>query len=480
MTPISKLTTGRYRARGVAAVLLCGALATAGWLALLPAVKGEDQAKAARGKKPNVVVVMTDDQEAKSVRVMRTVKRRLAGKGVTFKNAFATFPTCCPSRATFLTGQYAHNHGVRGNRPPNGGVDVFNDSRTLPIALRRAGYRTGYVGRYLNGYDSRKVPPGWSDWRVPIGRKAFRMYRYKLNENGRIKRYGKKTDHYATDVYGGLAASFIRRSARGPKPFFLMLATVAPHSDVTRSNPPNPQPARRHQGRFKDRKLPRPPSFNEADVDDKPFFVRKRAPLDREAIRGLERRYQDRLETLLAVDDAVRRLIDQLRKSKELSNTLIIFTSDNGFMLGEHRLTAKGKLYEESASVPLIMRGPGVPDGVRRKQIVGNIDLAPTIFALTGAKPLRSVDGRSLLPLARKARKAKGRDLLFENQTSAAVRTPRYLFADHAGSEAELYDLRKDPFELRSRHDAPQFASIRTRLEQRLDKLRDCAGASCR
>jgi N-acetylglucosamine-6-sulfatase len=480
MTRIWSLKTHRDGAPAIAVAALLLALATLGWFAATALMQGEDQASARRGGKPNVVVVMTDDQERKSVGVMRTVKRELADKGTTFKNAFATFPTCCPSRATYLTGKYAHNHGVMGNHPPNGGVEVFDDSRTLPIALKRAGYRTSYVGRYLNGYRGRKVPPGWSDWHVPIGRSAFRMYRYELNENGRVNRYGKKSKNYATDVYADLAASFIRRSSRGPKPFFLTLAPVAPHSDTTRSNPPNPQPARRDIGRFADKKLPRPRSFNEADVSDKPFFVRKHEPFKRKAIRGLERRYQDRLESLLAVDDAVDLMIDELREARELRDTLVVFTSDNGFMLGQHRLTAKNKFYEESAGVPLILSGPGVPNGVRRKQVVGNIDLAPTILDLAGARALRKPDGRSLLPLARKAGKAKGREILLENQQSAAVRTRRYVFADHAGEEAELYDLRRDPFELESRHDAPQFAGVRSRLEQRLEQLRNCAGASCR
>jgi len=454
------------------------ALAAAGLLGGLGPAGGADDARARPGDRPNVVVIMTDDQDAKSVRVMRGVRRQLGGSGATFQNFFATFPVCCPSRATFLTGQYAHNHGVRGNTPPNGGVQAFNDSRTLPIALRRAGYRTGYVGRYLNGYDSREVPPGWSDWRVGVGKGAFKMYDYNLNENGRFVRYGRKPADYQTDVYARKATRFISKS--GSKPFFLTFAPIAPHGDPTRTRSPNPEPAPRDRGAFADEPLPSPPSFNELDVSDKPQFVRKQDRLTAAEQRDLERRHQDRLASLLAVDDAVKRIVAELRDAGELRDTLIIFTSDNGYLLGEHRLVAKGNLYEESVGVPLIMRGPGIPRGVTRPQIAGNIDLAPTILDFTGVQPLRVMDGRSLLPLARRRGVAADRDILLENQHSTALRTQRYMYAEHPGGELELYDLRSDPFQLRSRHDDPALAGVRATLAQRLAELEDCAGPSCR
>ncbi|CAN5794081.1 sulfatase [soil metagenome] len=454
------------------------ALATTGLLGGFGPAGGGDDARARPPDRPNVVVIMTDDQDAKSVRVMRGVKRQLGASGATFDNFFATFPVCCPSRATFLTGQYAHNHGVRGNLPPDGGVQAFDDSRTLPVALRRAGYRTGYVGRYLNGYKAREVPPGWSDWRVGVGKGAFKMYDYDLNENGRFEHYGRKPADYQTDVYARKATRFISKS--GSKPFFLTFAPIAPHGDPSRTRPPNPEPAPRHRGAFADAPLPNPPSFNELDVSDKPRFVRSADRLTASERRKLERRYQDRLASLLAVDDAVERIVDKLRDARELRDTLVVFTSDNGYLLGEHRLTAKGSLYEESVGVPLIMRGPGIPRGVTRPQIAGNIDLAPTIFDFTGVKPLRVTDGRSLLPLARRRGAAADRDILLENQNSTAVRTQRYMYAEHPGDEFELYDLRSGPFQLRSRHDDPALAGVRATLAQRLAELQDCAGQGCR
>jgi len=476
--PLRQATTMTMRTHSKRFGAAAAALAAAGLLGGLGPAGGGDDARAGPADRPNVVVIMTDDQETESLQVMRGVRRQLGGSGTTFDNFFATFPVCCPSRATFLTGQYAHNHGVRGNLPPEGGVQAFNDSRTLPIALRGAGYRTGYVGRYLNGYDSRQVPPGWSDWRVGVGKGAFKMYDYNLNENGRFVRYGNKRADYQTDVYARKATRFI--SKRSSKPFFLTFAPLAPHGDPSRTRPPNPEPAPRHRGAFADRPLPKPPSYNELDVSDKPLFVRKVDRLTAAEGRKLERRYQDRLASLLAVDDAVKRIVAELRDAGELANTLIVFTSDNGYLLGEHRLVAKGNLYEESVDVPLIMRGPGIPRDVARPQIAGNIDLAPTILDFTGVEPLRTMDGRSLLPLARRRGAASDRDMLFENQHSTAVRTQRYMYAEHPNAEFELYDLRSDPFQLRSRHDDPALAGVRATLARRLAELEDCAGQSCR
>jgi N-acetylglucosamine-6-sulfatase len=484
MRPMSKRRARTYRG-GLAAPALCLALATLGWLAALAVVRGEDQAAAGRGKKPNVVVVMTDDQDARSLRVMGAVKRQLQRKGTTFRNAFATFPLCCPSRATFLTGQYAHNHGVLSNTPPDGGFEAFRDARTLATSMKRAGYRTGWIGKYLNGYGSRGnnrryIPPGWDEWRAPVGQ-VNRLYDYTLNENGHLRDYGSEPRDYQTDVFARKAARFIRRSARRPKPFFLTVATGPPHSEGGRTpGSLNPRPARRHKDRFRQARLPDPPSFNEANVSDKPAFVRNRPRLDREQRRRLTLRYRGRLASLLAVDDAVDEIIRQLREERELGGTVVIFTSDNGFLLGEHRLFAKTALYEESIRVPLIARGPGFGRGAKRSQPTGNVDLAPTILDLAGARPGRAMDGGSLLPLARSPSVGADRDILLENLKSTGIRTRRFMYAEHPGGERELYDLAADPFQLRSRHDDPAFRRVREQLADRLSSLRDCSGSACR
>jgi N-acetylglucosamine-6-sulfatase len=422
-------------------------------------------------------VVMTDDQDVRSMRVMSTVKRQLAGRGTTFEDFFATFPLCCPSRVTYFTGQYAHNHGVVANSGPNGGYQAFDDAGTLAPQMKRAGYSTAYIGKYLNGYGGRgssprEVPRGWTDWR---GLVDGGYYRYQLNENGQIRSYGDSPSDYQTDVLADKAGSFIRRAARRARPFFLTLATQAPHTAAREAPPPAP----RHRGRFRDAPLPTPPSFNERDVSDKPSFVRRRGLIDGELRQRLTKRYRGRLGSLLAVDDAVEKIVGQLRRSGEYRDTVIIYTSDNGYLQGEHRLTRKTYLYEESAGVPLMIRGPRIPVGATRSQVTGNIDLAPTILDLANATPGRVMDGRSLVPLARDPSAAAGRDILLENRDSTAVRTRRLMYAEH-GQEEELYDLERDPFQLESRHDDPAYTAEEAQLAQRLHQLEDCRGSACR
>lgn len=444
------------------------------------------QAGDGRGR-PNVVVVMMDDLDARSIRVMKTVKRGVARKGTTFRNFFATTPRCCPSRASFLTGQYSHNHGVRGPRNlQTESFKRFKDRGTLPVSLDRAGYRTGYVGKYLNGYGDkgaspRYVPPGWDDWHSPAKGTATHQFDYVLSENGRLRRYGDRTRDYQTDVYARKAGSFISRGARGSRPFFLTVAPSAPHGERNVDGlRRDPRPAPRHRRRFEGKRLPKPPSFNEGNVRDKPSFVRKADRLSGSEQRQLREEHQDRLASLLAVDDLVGAVLKRLRKTGELRRTVVMVTSDNGYLLGQHRLTKKSVLYEESVEVPLVVRGPGFPARKSRGQLTGNIDLAPTILDLAGAEPLRKLDGISLLPLARSGRKAAGRSLLLENALSSAVRTRRYVYAEHPRRERELYDLKRDPFQLRSRHRSRGHAEVRRNLARRLHELERCAGEECR
>jgi arylsulfatase A-like enzyme len=439
-------------------------------------------AGAAEDDRPNVVVVMTDDQDVASLRVMPAVRRTMARQGTAFTNSFATFPLCCPSRATFLTGQYAHNHGVLDNKGPKGGYAAFDNRGSLPVTLRRSGYRTGFVGKYLTGYPETptpEVPRGWSEWYAPWGNRAVRMFGYQLNENGRPRRYGSAPADYQTDVLARKARQFIRRGSQGRKPFFLTLATGAPHTEG-REEGPDPRPAPRHRGRFSRAALPKPPSFNERDVSDKPSHIQSRPRIGTAARLSLKSTNRDRLASLLAVDDAVQGIVNELAEGRELRDTLLIFTSDNGFLLGEHRLRAKTLLYEESVRVPLLMRGPGIPAGAERRQITGNIDLAPTILDVAETEPGHTIDGVSLLPFARNPRRGDTRDILLENTVSAAVRTSRYTYAEHSSGETELYDLQSDPFQLHSRHDDPALDPVEAGLARRLDQLRACAGEGCR
>jgi N-acetylglucosamine-6-sulfatase len=476
-------------------VVLTGSLLLVFGIAAAQSVSAGAESVQQRAR-PNVLVVMTDDQTVESLRVMGNVKTLLADQGATFDNSFASFSLCCPSRATFLTGQYAHNHGVMGNSPPEGGYAKLDSSNTLPVWLQRAGYHTVHVGKYLNGYPGSNrthVPPGWTEWYGSIDPSTYQFYDYTLNENGKLVTYGSDPASYQADVYSRKAVDAVRRLAPAASPFFLSVAFLAPHAGGPRESddPRNfatPAPAPRHRNLFAAEPLPQTASFNEADVSDKPVGIRNRPLLSAQQIADITENYRQRLESLLAVDEAVAAIVAALRESGELDQTLIVFTADNGFFHGEHRV-ASGKvlLYEPSIRVPLILRGPGIPRGRHVTELVANIDLAPTIVDATGARPLRVMDGRSLLPLAQDSTRRTGRDLLIERgpggqnqQIFTALRTTRYLYAEYSNGDRELYDFVRDPDQLTSVHADPAYQALRTSLAERLARLRSCTGPACR
>ncbi len=428
------------------------------------------------------------------MRVMGDTRRLLAGHGVKFANSFATTPLCCPSRATFLTGRYAHNHGITANEPPHGGYSAFQHqvrpASMLQVRMRGAGYRTAYVGEYLPYYgypNMTEVPPGWDQW-IALTGGGKQMYDYTLNMNGQLRRYGSAPRDYMTDVLAGHAVQLVHQAAPHHRPFFLTLATAAVHEEDPKLFGPtahrNPRPAPRHLNRFEGRPLPHPPSFNEPNVKDKPARMRE-ARLGHHEISALRRLYRSRLESLLSVDDAVKRLVGALKATHELQNTVIIYTSDNGYMLGEHRQTRKELAYEESAGVPLLVRGPGFPVGVRRNQVVGNIDLAPTVLDIAGKNPHRHTDGVSLRPLAQNPEAKTNRAVVIERDRQEghpfqAVRTQRWILIHQRGGALELYDLAHDPYELRNVARERRYAERRRVLMKRVRALRRCAGKSCR
>jgi arylsulfatase A-like enzyme len=438
----------------------------------------------------NVLVILTDDQTLESMRVMDRTLERLAAEGTTFSNSVVSYPMCCPSRATELTGQYAHNHKVMGNNPPEGGYGRLNHSNTLPVWLREAGYETAHVGKYLNGYTGPEVPPGWTHWFGLSDPSTYRVYDYTVIDDGRPVHYGEAESDYQTDVLARKAEEILRSMIRSGHPFFLSVAPVPPHQERSdedaRGTPPRPAP--RHQGMFAAEPLPVKASYDEPDVADKPPHVRKLPRLSAAKKDLILRTYRARLESLQAVDELVARLVDALEETGQLDRTVIFFTSDNGFFLGEHRIV-DGKLlpYEESIRVPLIVRGGGFPANHTAEQPVANIDLAPTIVELTGARARRKMDGRSLLPLALDPAVGRDRALLIEGVSKnpakpsyEAVRTSRWLWVEYHTGARELYDLQADPLELTSRHGAPALRAVRDELAQRLARLRKCAGAGCR
>ncbi|MEA2307736.1 MAG: N-acetylglucosamine-6-sulfatase [Thermoleophilaceae bacterium] len=469
-------------------------LATAALLAAASLLVCVASAEAAR---PNVVVIETDDQTAQSLRFMPTLQRLIADQGVTFDNSFVSYSLCCPSRATFLTGQYPHNHGVFDNVLPYGSFYELRGGNTLPVWLRAAGYRTIQLGKYLNGYgsrDPRQVPPGWTDWHALISDFTYHYFGFELNENGRVRYFPPSPANYQTDVLARKAVNLIRRASRGPRPFFMWTAFVAPHFAFDEAPEPDdppeirtPVPAPRDRNRFAGEPLPITPAFDERDVRDKPATIRVHPEFGSDEAHAITENYQQELESLQAVDRGVGRIVDALRRAGQLGNTYLVFTSDNGYFHGEHRLPREKILpYEPSIRVPLLVRGPGVPHGVHLSQLASNQDLAPTILDAANAKPGLAQDGTSLLALIRHPRVELGRDLLVEglyrslpNVTFSALRSRRWFFAEYSNGERELYDLLADPDELVNRDLDPAYAGIEADLTRRLAGLRRCAGKAC-
>jgi N-acetylglucosamine-6-sulfatase len=494
-------------------LLLAGAILTG--LAVAGAVVSLNSHAARAKPRPNVVVIETDDQTVEEMRVMRNTLSRIGEQGTTFDNNFVTLSLCCPSRSSVLTGQYAHNHAVLTNGLPNGGYQKLDHTNTLPVWLQQAGYNTALVGKYLNGYrlvDG--IPPGWTEFHAGVN---LRYFNWTMNDNGTLVHYGSNPADYQTDVLTSKAVDVINRRVPESKPLFMWVTYHAPHSggprepdDPTGLGTVNVGP--KYKDTFRTEPLPNMPSFNEADVSDKPVGIRNRPVLTPERIAAIREAYQQQIESLLSVDDGVRAIFDALKASGELDNTLLIFTDDNGFFFGQHRVpSGKVLLYEPSIRVPLLMRGPGVPRNRHLKQMVANIDLAPTIVDAANAKAGRVMDGKSLLPLLAQPSTQWGRDLLIErgptgakragkamgeigdgdngnqgktavpgDQRFVAIHTPRYLYAEYTNGEKELYDLAKDPDELVNVAGQAGYASIQAELAARLAKLRDCTGSACR
>jgi arylsulfatase A-like enzyme len=422
----------------------------------------------------DVVLIVSDDQRADTLGPMPRVRRLLAAHGVTFQRAFVTTSLCCPSRASILSGQYSHHHGVIENFG-RASYPRFDEGSNLAVWLQAAGYETALVGKYLNDYSvygRHRVPPGWSWWAAIDSRPEESYYDYRLNENGRLVSYGSAPEDYSTRVLAEKAVAFLRRAR---EPFFLYFAPVAPHLPAL--------PAPRDRGSIPFAALPRTPSFNERDVRDKPwrrlFWHRLRAG----ALRVLRRRIERQLESLRALDRAVGALVWTLRQRHLLRRTVLLYTSDNGFLWGEHRLGGKLWPYEESIRVPLLVRVPWRSAwGRRDRHLVLNIDLAPTVAALAGARPELPEDGRSLLPLLHGRRPPWRRDFLVEylgrsqlhrdgSPPFVGLRSERFLYVEYGNGWRELYDLARDPFELRNRAADPAYAPLRHALRRRLRQL---------
>jgi arylsulfatase A-like enzyme len=473
-------------------------------LAVLAGAPSPEPASAATQSPPNIILLLTDDQENASLRIMKIVNKELKRKGVTFKRYYTNFPLCCPSRTTMLTGEYAHNHQVLSNQFPTGGYGVFNELHGddyLPIWLQRAGYQTSYIGKFLNEYAEpdeygtlpHDVPLGWNDWHVLAPSKA-EYFNYTLNDNGVLNNYVGETDEkYSTTVFTNKAKRFIRKSAPSPNPFFLELGYAAPHGggggspgvSCNRGAVPDPEDL----GALKNHKKPTlPPSFNEADVSDKPSPVAGLPPMTPGQIQDTLRKRRCAWESLLAVDRSVGEILDELKKDGERSDTYILFASDNGFLRGEHRIKSQKRyIYEESAKVPFIVRGPGVARGESSSDVVTNADVVPTILDISHATPGNPQDGVSLLDDFANPKLEHGRAILHEayaGQTILGVRTSRYLYTEWDTGisllpERELYDTYADPYELTNLANDPAYAATVNQLADELHQLIKCQGVDC-
>ena len=433
---------------------------------------------------PNIVFILTDDLDFALAQKMPNLRSLLIEEGVSFENAFASQSLCCPSRATILTGQYAHNHGIKDNTPPDGGFQKFRDEGleedTIAVRLQQeGGYRTAYFGKYLNGYpgeeDPAYVPPGWDEWHGKLLETLY--YDYGINHNGEVVSYGSEAKDYFTDVLSHQATGYVRNAMPDSRPFFMYLAPEAPHGLAT--------PAERHKNAFADEEAPRPPSFDEEDVSDKPSWIRKSERITEEEASGIDTYHRKRLRSMLAVDEMVASLIEELEATGELDNTYISFTSDNGWFEGQHRIRKeKDRSYEESAHVPLFIRGPGVLAGAQVKDLVLNTDLAPTFAELAGLREFPA-DGRSLAPLLKDKDSAWRSAVLLEGfvgnrfRAYGAIRTEIHKYVQYDNGEEELYDLQNDPYELESLHESANPSLVED-LKARLEVLRNCTGDGCR
>lgn len=428
---------------------------------------------------PNVVVILTDDQRWDTTWLMPNLQADLVDHGVTFTSSFVVNSWCCPSRTAHLTGQYSHTSGVYTNNSPHGGAGAFKtlggDRSTLATWLNDAGYRTALIGKYLNGYNSStSTPPGWDRWVAFKGSPDF--YNYTLNVDRTAVFYGSTTSDYSTDVLTGFADEFIR-STQPTEPLYLFYTPFAGHTPYT--------PATRHATALSDVGPYRPPSYNEADVSDKPLWVRSLQSLNATKTRKTDRDRLNAMRSLLAADDGIGTIIDALRDTGRLSNTILVFASDHGLSVGEHRWSSKTTAYEENIRVPLIIRYDDLISAPRYddNDIVLNIDLAATIGELTGVS-IPPTDGMSLVPLLTSGATSWRDDFLIEHLSAAldshqtdkvptycAVRNHTHIYVEYQTGEEELYDLVADPYELTNLASDPVYESIRSAMHARMLEL---------
>src|SRR5215211_5795891 len=370
--------------------------------------------------KPNIVFILADDMRKDDLRYMPKTRSVLKDKGMSFQNAFVSDALCCPTRATIMRVQYAHNTNVWTNHnSQSGGWQAYKDNGleqdNVATRLDAAGYRTALFGKYFNGYQNiRVVPLGWDRWFAHVNGDSY--YNYDINDNGTIKHFGSSTSDYDTDVIANRTKAFIGASANAGVPFFAYVAPKAPHGPAT--------PAPRDLHTYDGLKASRPPSFDEKDVSDKPPWIRQLPRLSNAKKAGIDRLHEKRAESLQALDDLVAGVVDKLSNKGIMGNTYIFFTSDNGLHEGEHRIPGgQWRPYEEDIHMPLLARGPGVAAGSTTYKLALDTDYLPTVTDLADVHTPNYVDGRSLQPVLERDSTAWRSAILLE---AAASYSPAY------------------------------------------------------
>lgn len=435
--------------------------------------------------RPNVVVILSDDQTMESLPHDPPVMPFLQGQiddpdggWIAFPNAFASTPLCCPSRASLLTGRYARHTGVLGNADGR----LLDESSTLATWLHDAGYQTGLIGKYLNGYPWDRgpyVPPGWDRFVAKTNTSDATVYRdYTLVADGRVRDYGPGVLDYSTDVLAREAVDFLR-AAPVDRPFFLLFSPSAPHRPWI--------PPARYDGAFADLELLSSAAVGEEDVSDKPAWVRSLPPIDEQDIAAFERDRRREYETLLGLDDAVRGIFDALAARGALGNTIVFYLTDNAYSLGEHRWETKGCPYDVCTRTPMFVHVPGAT--ARTEPIlVSNVDVAPSIASLAEVRP-PPVDGLSMDPVIGRTPPLPATGVLARENAVfleyagddvipawRAVRLPRFLWIELSTGERELYDLTgvlgpPDPEQLDNRADVPRYHRVAAALSALLGEF---------
>jgi arylsulfatase A-like enzyme len=493
--------------------------------------------------RPNILVIETDDMRVDDLRWMPNVRHFIQDRGLTFENSFAPYPLCCPSRSSFLTGEYAHNHGVLSHVAP-WGFHAFRDKTTLATQLQAGGYETALIGKYLNGYGEQPihgtrdhssllyVPPGWSQWHAgsdhlwapgelydghPMGGGTYAYFNLTQNINGRLANFNGQ---YNTDVLSRQADHVIEDFGREKRPWFVWFTPIAPHfgSPV---EPDDPKPLAMSNGVVEDWFTPARPDwvkghFNsvithglgvplhhsaEADVSDKPRWIRKLPELSPQEKVNETILTRQRAEALFVLDHDLAKTFAILKRTGQWDNTILAFTSDNGYYLGEHRKReGKIELHEPDLRVPFLIAGPGIPHG-RRYDPISTVDMAPTFLDLADVPQMPREDGVSMVrtiehgdqgwiwPVVTEAMMGglghgttavERDDLGFTTALNTrGIRLGRWKLTEYATGESELYDLQTDPMELQSLSHDPRYASIYAQMRALWLEYKDCAGAAC-